>query len=252
MNNNEAKFILNAYRPDGADAGDPTFEAALAQSRADPALGAWFERAQAFDRSVADKFQEVVPPAGLRESIIAGARLSNAPNPSPWWRRTPLLAMAASIAVLIAVGVGALWTTNRAQAANQTLPEFATDYVAGSFFLSQRGGNLDELRAWLARQDAPLPAEIPAGFSQLRSLGCKTVQYRGRDVSLICFGEGKEYHLFIARRSDFPSIQGGVAPVFQVRRGLAAATWSDEQNHYVVVTDDSLRALKECLDCQNT
>ena len=32
MKNQEAKFILGAYRPDGRDAGDPAFTEALAQA----------------------------------------------------------------------------------------------------------------------------------------------------------------------------------------------------------------------------
>ena len=59
MNNTEAKFILNAYRPNGRDAGDATFRAALDQAKSDPALGAWFAREQAHGIAVAAKLREI-------------------------------------------------------------------------------------------------------------------------------------------------------------------------------------------------
>lgn len=51
MNNDEAKFLLSAYRPGGRDAADPSVAAALDQAKRDPALASWFERQQAHDRS---------------------------------------------------------------------------------------------------------------------------------------------------------------------------------------------------------
>ncbi|MDB6169002.1 MAG: hypothetical protein JWM88_1866, partial [Verrucomicrobia bacterium] len=76
MSNNEAKFTLGAYRPNGRDAGDAMFGEPLRQARTDPALGAWFERAQAHDAAMAAKLREIAPPAALREAILAGARAS--------------------------------------------------------------------------------------------------------------------------------------------------------------------------------
>ena len=71
MNNNEAKFILRAYRPSGRDAADPAFNSALAQAKSDPALGAWLVREQAFDALITKKLRAIVPPPDLREAILA-------------------------------------------------------------------------------------------------------------------------------------------------------------------------------------
>lgn len=49
---------------------------AKAQAKGDPALGAWFAREQAHDAAVAGKLRAVVPPAGRREAIVTGARMS--------------------------------------------------------------------------------------------------------------------------------------------------------------------------------
>ena len=107
MNNEQAKFILRAYRPSGRDAGDAVFCEALRQAQADPALGAWFAREQAFDAAVAAKLRAVVPPLGLREAIFTGARMSSAALPP---RRLPgWLAWAASLAII--AGATALGTS---------------------------------------------------------------------------------------------------------------------------------------------
>ena len=44
MTNQDAKLVLSAYRPNGADARDPFFEQALQQANRDPELTEWFEK----------------------------------------------------------------------------------------------------------------------------------------------------------------------------------------------------------------
>jgi hypothetical protein len=63
MDNEEAKFILRAYRPNGADAGDAKFCAALEQAKRDPELARWFERELALDKTVAGKVRAITPEA---------------------------------------------------------------------------------------------------------------------------------------------------------------------------------------------
>jgi len=246
MTNEEAKFVLRAYRANGADAGDAAFREALEQAQRDPELNKWFTAQQAFDRAVTKKLGEVQPPAGLRESILAGAKLGERGSlaPTPWWRAPAWMGLAASIVLLL--GVVGFWTT-RADASGEDMTAFATDFISTGFFLSEASADVDELRDWLAQQKAPLPSVLPEGFHRLRSLGCKRVEYRGRKLSLICFGDNKEYHLFVARREDFPNMRVRTEPEYFKRKGFAGAAWSDERNHYVAVTDDSLRALKECM-----
>lgn len=251
MTNDEAKFVLRAYRANGADAGDAAFHEALEQAKNDPELSLWLAEQQAFDRKMAAKLGEVSPPPGLREAILAGAKIGStdaaaraeAVVRARWWRAPAWVGAAASIVFLLAA-VG-FWTT-RADANDMT--EFAADYIASGFFLSEQGADVEELRQWLAQQRAPLPSELPEGFYRLRSLGCKRVDYRGKKISLICFGDGKEYHLFVARREDFPSMPFRTEPAYFKRKGFAGVAWSDERNHYVAVTDDSLRALKDCMN----
>ena len=57
MNNEEAKLILQAYRPGGQDANDPRFREALEQARRDPELARWFANEQALDSRISTKVQ---------------------------------------------------------------------------------------------------------------------------------------------------------------------------------------------------
>lgn len=71
MNRQEAQHLLAAYRPNGADASDPSLFQALLTSRRDPELAAWFTRQLSFDAAVAENLRTVTPPASLRGHILA-------------------------------------------------------------------------------------------------------------------------------------------------------------------------------------
>jgi hypothetical protein len=244
MKHEELKFILGAYRPGGRGTGDPAVAEALAQVERDPQLRRWFERDQAFGSAVTEKLRAVAPPPGLRDAILAGARLG---QKLPWWRRQATLAMAAAAAVMIAL-TPFFWRFTR-PAASKTLPEFALNFAGRGFIgLQERGSDVQKLQAWLATRHAPLPAKIPTELAELRGLGCRTVDFQGKNISLICFEQGHEFHLFVARRGDFPTLVASAQPQFRTgRAGWAAAAWSDEEHHYVLVSDAGEAAIKRLL-----
>src|SRR3954470_13450386 len=74
VNAEQAKFVLRGYRAEGFDASDPLFREALREVARNPALAAWFERERNFDAKIGAYLHQVIPPAGLREIILAGVR----------------------------------------------------------------------------------------------------------------------------------------------------------------------------------
>lgn len=250
MTNDEAKFILSAYRPGGRAEADPAMAQALEQAKRDPALRAWFERQQAHDTVLAAKLRELAPPAGLREAILAGARLSQPAEiktkaggaaARAWWRRPLWLAAAAAIALL--AGVMA-WRFSPVR--GETMEEFAVNFVQRGFVLQKHGADVGALKDWLGAQHGPLPEALPAQFADLHALGCRTLDYRGHEVSLVCFERGgKEYHVFVARRDDVPGWDP--KPRFLENRAFAAVTWTDDKNRYVLVSDAGMAAVRELL-----
>jgi hypothetical protein len=72
MDRERARFVLSCFRPDGADAGDADFAAALHLAAADRELGAWLAQERAQDAQFAAALAQVDIPPDMRERILAG------------------------------------------------------------------------------------------------------------------------------------------------------------------------------------
>jgi len=71
MDKEHAKFILQSYRPDGADAQDPHFAEALQLAAEDRGLGEWLANERADDSIFVEALSTVDIPDGLRDEILA-------------------------------------------------------------------------------------------------------------------------------------------------------------------------------------
>jgi hypothetical protein len=239
MNTTEAKFILQARRPDGRDDSDPRFTEALEQARLDPALGAWMAREQAFDQVVADKLRTVQPPAGLRDAILAGARLSNR-RPVPFWRRPQVLAMAASVAII--VGLAVSWPALHPAAGVDQLALGVMNEVDSTTHHAAMPSPRGELRTLLTSPATHLAAGLPLNFDQLKTDGCRSLRIAGHEVLEVCFERGGEgFHLYVASRKDF---RGDGEPMFRERGTSASVAWTDDRHAYVLVSNDGSAAVR--------
>lgn len=243
MKNEEAKFVLHAYRPNGADAGDATFSPALQQTRKDPALEKWFAAQQAFDRAMCAKLGSIAPPENLRAAILTGAKVSQQRARATWWRSPVPVALAASLALLIAVGI-AFWPAN---ASAEQIAAFAINDTLRQSHEAMEGPEAAELQAMLSQADRPLAGGVPLDFSALRANGCRTISFQGRDLLEVCFKRnGKWFHCYVARATDFPRLAGKLPPTFADKDGASAAAWSDGQHIFVVASKagrDAIRSL---------
>lgn len=241
MKNVEAKFVLAAYRPSGRDATDPFFAEPLDQARRDPELKAWLGAQIAFDSLVAEKLQLVQPPPGLRDTILAGVRVSR--RKRSWWLRPRWLAFAAAF-LLVAIAGLALRPVPP-QPRMSDLARFALEDTA------LHGG--DHLRPTAAAR------EIAEGFAlasfgpgsdadvdldRLRAAGCRAVRIGGREVFEICFGRDREFHLYVGRREDFTG-PASIAPEFATEGRFSAGTWSNSRLAFSLVSPAGSRALGE-------
>lgn len=242
MNNEEAKFILQGCRPNGADTGDATFCAALEQTKNDPALGAWFAKQQAFDATISAKLAQVTPPANLRAAILAGGKVT-APQPGhAWWSRPVWMGAAAGIAIMLAAGV-ALWP-NRAEA----LTDFALADARLSATHGGHGRENNELQSVLNDPSTRLGQKLPIQFANLHETGCRTINCRGHDVLELCFKRnGVWFHVYIARKHDFPGMAKDVAPRITDHGSTSMATWMDDEHVIVVVSKTGRKNLEALL-----
>lgn len=243
MDNQEAKFILKAYRPGGADAGNDVFCEALAQAQRDPELRAWFEREQARDKVVAAKLKSVPIPAGLRESILAGGKMSTTQR--SWWLRPGWLALAASVAILVSVaGTWQSWTRTARLDWNQLTAQILDDAAHGERHGSH-GQTANQLASFLSQPTTKLSLPFSLDLGRLKADGCRTLNIAGHEVMEVCFERtGSEFHLYVMAR---PSSRGVPKdPKFIAQNGIQSVMWSGEHHLYVLASakdETALRAL---------
>lgn len=250
MNSDGAKFILQARRPDGSDDQTPTMREALDQAARDPLLGQWLGKQERFDTTVANALRQVQPPTDLRALILAGAAAQR-PRRSEraWWQRTPWLAMAASLALIMTLA-GVTWVRltpstgsfaghpESFSASMATLHELAFTESAGMHADAVHADEIADFGRWLETPGQRLTVGLPVDFAGLQALGCRTLTVAGREVLEVCFKRDRVYHLYIARRSDFaPTARGDATnPEILVQGGLAVATWTKGNLVHILAT----------------
>ncbi len=247
MDNREAKFILSAYRPGGQDANDRRFSEALNQARRDPILQRWFEESVAFDAAMTKKLGTIIPPDDLRESVLAGAKISRV---SPWKNR---FGRAIAAALIIAAGVGvAVWQKTRpVQAASWQTHALAviSSLVRNESSFDKESRNPGELIGWLRASHTPTAEKLPPKLEKLESLGCKTFSWNGTPVSVICFArpDGGLIHLVATNAMPASARRWTAKPAFVKQGEWTMMTWRERDNVYMLVVEGSAEPLRSYL-----
>lgn len=254
MHNEEAKLILQAYRPGGEDADDPFFSEALEQVRVDPELEKWFAEQRAFDETMRKALQTRIPPTGLRDSILLTkkiSRLARRRSSRPVWRRPGVMALAASIVVLLAAAVLLRPGAKYYAPPPMTVAAFTRQVLdlKERISLGKLSNKPTELRAWLAERGAPSDFELPPGLRDAHGVGCQSYTIGGAKVSLICFmlNQDQFAHLFVVDADALKDAAPNASPVIRTEGGTPVATWSSGGKSYVLlginVSEETLRRL---------
>ena len=244
MTNDEAKFILSAYRPSGRDATDPYFADALEQARRDPDLSQWFDRERALDRLVTSKLSEVKAPSRLKSELLMGAQSPSRRAPQLRWLKWGV-ALAASVVVF----AGVFWNENRpAPVASAALVAKAVGMLDHGPSLGMMGPDLDQLKAWLSARKSPVPGKLPDSFARLQGMGCQEFEISGNKVSLICFQQnGKPVHLFVMNIEALTPEARHADPRFAKEGAWAVAQWSDGTHAFLMATEGPIETLQRLL-----
>jgi hypothetical protein len=250
MDNREAKFILNAYRPGGQDANDPRFADALRQVRRDPILQRWFDESVAFDAAMTEKLCAIKVPPDLRESILAGVKVSRAPT---WKNRLRKWAIAAAVVLSASLGV-LIWHhyTRPAPVAGwrlQALDAILSSIARNESHFDAISRNPADLVKWLRANYAPAGEKLPGSLDKLPSIGCKTFLWRGKPVSLICFTlpEGRAIHLVITNVSAESGRPIEHEAKLSQQGRWATATWCEGDKIYMLAMEGSRNQLRRYL-----
>ena len=263
MKNEEAKFILRAYRPGGQDAADPQFAEALSQARRDPELGRWLAEQTALDTALSGKLQSVPVPADLKATILAGRKVVPLPIRAWWQRQIHPVAAAAALAVTFAtIGFLSLHETPGPKADFDHFNRDIADYLSmgygvlpkkahlattdpnyfgsTSYRMDYRSRNLDDIRQWLTQNGGHDDFTRPKGLKHPLNLGCSVMDWWGRRVTLISFQvtrnlpQGK-VHLVIINSADLPDAPPPNQPRLEDRGAWSSAAWSDGRLTYILM-----------------
>jgi hypothetical protein len=245
MDEQQARLILQAYRPGPQDKDDPDFGEALRETARNPQLASWFAEEQAFDQAIAAHLDAVPAPFGLKTRILAQGRA-----PAPSWGSRWIVGLAGVAALLFLFAqVIAFWRSSAP--ASAALPDYAKEMV--SFIkldpaLEMESHDLGAIQNWLARK-ATMQMEIPQGLAALQPAGCRILSFRGHDVTLICFhrdGSGLA-HLFVVDRAALARLKPGAEPVFSTEGEWTTATWADENHAYMITVQGDRAAVQRYL-----
>ncbi|MBL4576067.1 MAG: hypothetical protein JKY51_08215 [Opitutaceae bacterium] len=237
MDNQEAKFILQAYRHGGQDADDPKFAKALERAKRGPELNKWFEKERARDRAISNKLKTIKAPTELREQLHAGLRFVQSPA---WWQRPLFMGIAATLAVFI--GITFAWPSNAAPTEFSQLRSNAIQYSSSFMNLDFQSKDLTSMKIWLEKNEAPIPRNLPINMEELSGMGCGKIGWRGQTVSIVCF---KNFDLYVLSHSDCPDAPKGKTPIFYSKEGISIASWQDESQLYILVHKGSEDALRQ-------
>jgi hypothetical protein len=245
MTEQEARFILQSYRPAVEDPHDPQIAEALRMAAENPELARWWEEEQAFDRAMATHLAAIAAPFGLKTRILAQAA---APATSRFTRWIVGLAGAAALLFLLAQ-VADVWRNAAPRAG--ALPDYASEMV--SFIkvppsLELMSGNLGAIQDWLTQKEALLP-NVPARLAILDPVGCRVLSFRGHDVTLVCFQRGGDRlaHLFVVDRGALPRVQPGDKVVFQREGDWTTTTWVEGDRVYMIAVQGDEAAARQYL-----
>jgi len=245
MNNQEAKLILQAYRPNGQDASDPFFAEALEQARRDPDLKKWFEEETMLNGRIQGRLQAAVPvPPGLKLELLA---LRKTVRLAPWWLQPTKLAAVAL--VLVSLGTILLLMPQRTTQLASFRDTMARSSLQKQGHVEFESHDIASIQQWLQSQnmqtnfDLPATLQARAGTAQ----GCRVVDWKDHEATMICFiVNGEHMDLFVMDRAGLPDFPENSAPQFARADGLMTAMWTGDGKVYLL-TGQNEAALEKIL-----
>lgn len=236
MTKHEAKTILHACQDPNQGLEDPLIAEALAFAERDPELREWFKEWQSVDRILSEKLKAAPLPEMVLEEGAARARFQLAR------RRSNLVLSFGLAACVFLVGfLGALWLRPSPSGGEmEALVAVRSDMaVLLNEFprLDLRTDRLEEAAQWLADHHPSTPASWPAALKSFPTIGCRTLEWRGREVALVCFMvDGEVVHFLLFSSAEFPELMGSANPQYSTAGRFYTATWESDETFYLSMT----------------
>lgn len=226
-----------------------------------------------FDLTFVEALTDITPPSGLRGEILAAmevetkiARLPQEGASHNGWRRFVQLkpvVMTAAAGLMLAL----LWSyllhpelptsqaTNDITAPTELNSEIvetsAIAFLSDAITLDLYDKRQEALYQYLTSSDLPVPAVLPEGLRDVPGMGCRKMNFKGKEGSLICFQVDPDrpmVHLVVMKRSD---LQGEFSEFAEAsgssqesgESGWSIAKWQDEDRAFFLMSHVDPRQL---------
>ena len=211
MTKEEAKFILSALCNNEKERFDPGVTEALRMAENDEELGNWFADLLEFDGMMSEELGNIPIPPELEGNILTGLKVSQKSNRK---RRVFLGALAA--AALVAVGLFVAQVMNFTNRSSEELAQFHRDMLGQIEQLTgidHVSSDPRSVAAWFESREVHPGCSIPAAINGGNLIGCTVLDWKSREVCLICFsdpsGEGPGVHLMTMDAAAFQRLTDG-------------------------------------------
>lgn len=190
------------------------------------------------DALIAARLRSLLPPAGLKERILASRPALPVSVPVPHFRAPRHRAWATALTVLLLGAVlGWLVPVGKKPSFASYEHDLTGQIVSGQVNnLNFTADQVAPLKEWLAAHHAPANIDVPAGAQRLPSVGCRTFVWNGKPVSQICFAleDGKIVHLFVIGQGNWHSAPPEGHPEFAQHGEWTMACWREAGATYVL------------------
>jgi hypothetical protein len=239
MTNREAKATLALYRPGIDGAEDPQFSDALRLAQQDLELARWLKQQGALHAALRRRFSGIPVPEDLAARIILK-------RPRPAWWSSPMLRLAAAVAVLL--GVAMFWMSRQPEKASFDGYRHAmVSLISKPYRMGLETADPERARRFFANNQAPANYRLPASLERQQLLGCATLSWGSRPVALLCFrhDNGSELWLFVSTRGALPGAPKSTLREFGKSEKMTTASWSNGEHTYIIATRGDQRLLEE-------
>jgi hypothetical protein len=251
MTNEQAKQVLQLYRPGTADATDPAFAEALAACEHDAELKQWFANHCGLYAAIRSKFKKIPVPDALKEQIIAERPVQR----TPVWQKAVLAAGAvAMVALAVIMVVPTIRTPEPHDFA--AYRSFMGEFAVRSYAMDTNTTDLDTIRLYLSQQKAIADYVLPENLTKnAKALGCVSTSWQGKTVSMICFQTGiptdpshpSDLWLFITDQTVAADAPKSGTPALVADKSIATASWTVGNRTYVLATPRDAQVLSKFL-----
>jgi hypothetical protein len=258
MTRDEAKIILQLYRPATADAEDPQITEALALAKQDSELARWLEKHCAWQNALREKFRQIEIPPGLKEQIIS-EQMSNSRAKE---RREKIAGVAAIAAIVVSLAILVSlyfpYRENGNPKNSNTLVDFQNQMVslaASPYGMPLATNDLGQIQDYLAKNHGVADYKLTVPLERAAATGCAVKYWSGVRVSMICFRTGKplapdrqgDLWLFVVDHASVKGAPDAASPQFAKVNQLVTATWTQGGKLYLLATEGDEQTLRKFL-----